>query len=142
MHPYGNFGNLNKITLKTMDIITYLEQRIARLQALLAAFLKVPTPPNEVDLRAAITAIANEVGVDPEKVLKIIQCESGFNVKAINENSWGSIDRGICQFNDFWHPEISDEQAFDYKYAVRAMCERIKKGGISDWNASKMCWDI
>lgn len=45
--------------------------------------------------------------------IAIIMKESGGNTNARNHNSNGSIDRGIWQWNNRAHPDISDACAFD-----------------------------
>lgn len=46
-------------------------------------------------------------------IVAIAQAESGFIPNATNVNKDGSIDRGILQINDFWHPDVSTDCAFN-----------------------------
>lgn len=96
-----------------MQTIEFIKARIKRLEDLISAMPDLTVHPTPQDLKDDITAIANSYGVDPAQVLAIIGCESGFQIDAINENAGGSIDRGLCQWNDFYHPEITDAMAFD-----------------------------
>lgn len=38
--------------------------------------------------------------------------ESSRYVKAYNVNTDGSVDRGLFQINDRWHPSLTDEDAY------------------------------
>jgi hypothetical protein len=63
----------------------------------------------------------------------VAEAESGRNAHA--SNSTGntpatSVDRGLFQINSFWHPEVSDECAYDATCAARA-AHRISGGGAS-----------
>lgn len=88
-----------------------------------------------------IREIAKEELVDPDLATRVAKCESNFNPKAININTDGSKDRGIFQINDKYHPEISDQQAFDVCDSTRFFCKAFKAGNLSWWNASKKCWN-
>jgi len=79
--------------------------------------------------------------VDPALALRVAQCESSLNPKAISKNSNKSIDRGVFQWNDKWHPEITDICAFDVECATRAFCKAFKGGNLEWWKATKSCWD-
>jgi len=59
--------------------------------------------------------------------------ESGGDTSARNVNTDGSIDRGLLQWNNFYHPEISDSCADDPACAMRAAYQATS-GGI-DWSA-------
>jgi hypothetical protein len=89
-----------------------------------------------------IKMVATEEGIDPSLALRVAKCENQeLNSKAKNINTDGSIDRGIYQINDKWHKEVSDEQAFDPYFSTKFFCKRVKEGFISDWNATRKCWD-
>lgn len=89
-----------------------------------------------------IRKIARSETVDPALALRVAKCESGLNPAAQNINTNGSIDRGLFQWNDRWHPEITDEIAFDVEKSTRAFCRAFKEGHLSWWNATKKCWNI
>lgn len=86
--------------------------------------------------------IAKEEGVDPDLALRVAKCESGLDPGAKHVNSTGSIDRGLFQWNDHYHPEISSETAFDVERSTRAFCHAFKAGHLSWWNATKKCWKL
>ena len=102
-----------------------------------------PPVPEEVKktIEQTIRDIAKEEGVDPELAVKVAKCESGLNPNARNINKSGSIDRGLYQWNNFYHPEITDAMAYDPYLATQAFCKAIREGHISWWNASKQCWN-
>merc|ERR1712127_665456 len=50
--------------------------------------------------------------------------ESSGNCKASHTNSGGSIDRGLWQVNDYWHPDCS----------CNAGCAKSISGGGSNWS--------
>jgi len=93
------------------------------------------------DIKDIIITTAKTYGVDEKLALKVAECESGFNPTAINVNTSGSKDRGLYQWNDKYHPEISDICAFDPQCATTKFCQAVKANNLSWWNASKKCWD-
>lgn len=89
-----------------------------------------------------IRRIAKEEGVDADLAVRVSKCESGLNPSAKNTNPKGSIDRGVFQWNNKYHPEITDHCAYGVECATRAFCCALKDGNLSWWNASKKCWDV
>lgn len=75
----------------------------------------------------------------PERLLiSQIEHESGFDPRARGENRDAegnllSVDRGLAQINSYWHPEVTDEEAYDSKFAInwiaREMSDLYKKYG-------------
>lgn len=69
----------------------------------------------------------------------VIQAESGFNVKAKNVNTNGSVDWGICQINDtYWIGQgkyfASPEEVLNYpEKSVRFMVEQYLQGNLKWW---------
>lgn len=88
-----------------------------------------------------IRKIAKEEGVDPELAVKVARCESSLNPTALNMNATGSRDRGIFQINDKWHPEVTDDEAFNVEFSTKFFCTAMKGGNLSWWNASRTCWE-
>lgn len=101
---------------------------------------KLPEAKTET-VEELIRKIARQENVDPDLAVKIARCESGLNPAAKNINANGSIDRGVFQWNDKYHPEINDSAAYDTERATRAFCKAFKNGNIDWWNASKSCWN-
>lgn len=89
-----------------------------------------------------VKRVAAAEGVDPDLALRVARCESGLNPAAKNTNANGSIDRGLFQWNNKWHPEITDEIAYDAEKATWAFCKAVNKGFIGWWDASKKCWKV
>jgi hypothetical protein len=98
------------------------------------------TPPSKEEIEKIIRAICKAEGVDENLAVKVAKCESGLNCLAINVNTTGSKDRGIFQWNDKYHPDITDEMAFNPITATKLFCKAVREGHIDWWNASKKCW--
>jgi hypothetical protein len=86
----------------------------------------------QLALKAGFEASAAVIAV------AVMIAESGLVTNATNTtgNTPPSTDRGIAQFNDYWHPEVSDACAFDPECAIREMY-RVSSGGtdFSQWAA-------
>jgi hypothetical protein len=41
--------------------------------------------------------------------------------------------RGIVQINEYWHPEVSDEEAYDVDFALNFLAEGLKEGRGHEW---------
>lgn len=88
-----------------------------------------------------IRRVALEYGVDVDKAVRVAMCESSLNEKARNECAPQSIDRGLYQINSYWHPEVTDAQAYDPEFSARFYCKAVKEGHLGWWAASQKCWD-
>lgn len=66
-------------------------------------------------------------------LLRLAHCESRFDPYATNDNGAYGIDRGVFQINDYFHPEVSDEQAFDIEWATKWTMGRIESGYQHEW---------
>ncbi len=99
------------------------------------------TSPVEGTTKSLIKKIAVAEGVDPELAVRVAQCESNFDIMAINTNKDGSRDRGLFQWNSKWHPEVSDEQAFNPITATQLFCKAFKENHLDWWNATRKCWE-
>ena len=84
-------------------------------------------------------ALANNV--DEELAVRVARCESGLKRNAVNINKTGSKDRGVFQWNDYWHPEVTDKMAFDVETATELFCKAVNENHIGWWDASKHCWN-
>ena len=79
-----------------------------------------------------ILASTKENKVDPSLVAAILIQESGYNPKPKDNPSYdkaGNIvgyDRGIAQINSYWHPEVTDEQAYDPIWAIAWLTRQLK----------------
>jgi hypothetical protein len=90
-----------------------------------------------IDLAKIIDDAGFPAGVPQAKAIAIVCAESGrqTNVVYVNSDAFSSRDRGLWQINDHWHPEITDDEAFD-PIASTAAALSISKGGtdFSPWS--------
>jgi len=107
-----------------------------------AALVKKPVDsiPQPLDIPALITSIAKKNKVNVSLALAVAEAESSFNPSATHSNANNSIDRGLYQINNLYHPEVSEAQAFDPKFSAQFFCDAVNKGNLSWWNASKPRW--
>ncbi len=42
--------------------------------------------------------------------------------------------KGVVQITDCYHPEVTDEQAFDMNFSMRFLASNIKKGNCHEWS--------
>ena len=99
------------------------------------------TPATALMVEKIIRYIAGQKGVDADLAVRVAKAESGLSPTAINTNTDGSKDRGLYQINDKYHPEVTDEQAYDIVLSTRFFCDAVIAGNISWWNASKANWE-
>jgi hypothetical protein len=87
-----------------------------------------------------IRNIANRVGFgDVDGLIKIAKCESSLKPECgmlnhpacINAHN-NSFDRGYFQISRRWHPEVSDEDAFDLEKSTLHAIRIYKKSG-NNW---------
>jgi len=74
----------------------------------------------------------------PDYLVRLAYCESRFDTSAINENGGHSLDRGLFQINKKYHPEVSNECAFDLTCSTKWTMMRITNGYQHEW----MCNDL
>lgn len=79
--------------------------------------------------------------MDPDLAVRVARAESGLRPDAVNVNNGGSKDRGVFQWNDHYHPEMTDECAFDVECATRAFCKAVKEGNLDWWDATRDKWE-
>ena len=98
-----------------------------------------PTPcPTSVVLRQEIVQYIRCKDWPDEEALAIAKCESGLKVDAINLNKGHSLDRGIFQINQKFHPEVTNECAFNAKCNIDAAYNIWKKNGnFNQWVCKK-----
>jgi len=101
-----------------------------------------PTDAKTKTVEQQIRDIASDEGVDPDLTVRVAKCESGLNCSAVGKNTNGTVDRGLFQWNDKWHPEITDECAFNLECSTHAFCKAFKEGHLSWWDCSKKCWNV
>ncbi len=80
---------------------------------------------------------AKKVGLNPNEVDKIIQCESRWDPKAIGHNKNGSSDSGLWQINSI-HKTLTLADKLDYKTATKwALEKRLRDGNWSAWYCAR-----
>lgn len=73
-----------------------------------------------------IAKVAKDMGfTHVERLYRLAHCESRFDNSRTNKNkdSRSTTDRGIFQFNDYWHPEVSEACARDTECATKRAVE-------------------
>jgi hypothetical protein len=99
-----------------------------------------PEPPEETQLTdAELAAVCEEAGFIGDALVTAIAialAESGGRTDAVNVtgNTPPSRDRGLFQINDYWHPEIDDDCAFD------ALCNASAAYDISEGGDNWQPW--
>lgn len=113
--------------------------------------MPVATGPGSVDRTSSyslneLLALAHYVGFKGQSqanVAAIALAESGGNPNASHVNTDGSIDRGLYQINNRFHPDVSDSCAYDpvcSTRAVMAMTGGGKTFSPDPWNPSVDHW--
>lgn len=69
-------------------------------------------------------------GVDPDIITSVIACESSWNPSARGDQGHS---RGLVQIHEGYHPEISDEQADDPRFAINYLVEKIANNQGELW---------
>ena len=77
--------------------------------------------------------IQDEFGADYEIAVAIAKAESNLNPKAHNVNRNGTVDRGLWQINNKYHPEVSDECAYNVGCATKEAARIYKQRGCNEW---------
>ena len=100
-------------------------------------------PPSDLKIEVSVEDQIRKIAIEnnfenEELLLRIAFCESSYDFLAINYNKNGSVDRGIFQWNDKWHPEVSDECAFDIECATINAIRVIKEKGPREWTCGKI----
>lgn len=105
----------------------------------------------KTETRHSCRVIMDEEGLnwgDKELLCRVINAESGFNIKAINVNRDKngnplSTDYGICQINDYYHIgpgknfKSVEEVLGEPEKSVRFMIKMFKAGKLNLWIAYK-----
>jgi len=102
---------------------------------------KTETTTETQPVEETIRLVAIREGTDPDLAVRVAKCESSLKPKALNINKDGSKDRGIFQINDKYHPEITDEEAYNPAVATTFFCNAVKAGNLSWWSATQKCWE-
>lgn len=87
-----------------------------------------------VDIQEYIVKQARIFALDEVKVLNIAKCESA--LKSSARGDFGA-SRGIWQIHSGYHPEITDQQAFDVEWSTKWALTQMKAGRWNWWTCSK-----
>jgi len=114
------------------------EQQISWIQKqidILRKILHLQTMKEKMEMEDTIRRIAQAYSVDVDVLVAVLKCESGLNPRAVNRNSNGTTDYGLCQFNDYWYRDIiAPEVALNMpETAVSIMCQMWEQGRQNDW---------
>jgi hypothetical protein len=96
-----------------------------------AMYNRLPEAQNRViPMREWVLGEVAKAGLNVKEVDCLIKSESGWNTWAMLDNPNGAgVDRGLFQWNSRWHPEVSNECAFDYKCATKEFIRVVKANG-------------
>ncbi len=90
--------------------------------------------PTTEQVRAEIINQSQIYNLNVDMMLWVSYCESQFNPSV--RGRVDSRDRGLWQINSYYHPEVSDECAFDYKCSTEWSAWWISQGHGNQW----VCW--
>lgn len=101
-----------------------------------AAAIEEPTPQptnipalkEDVPYRDAISSAAEKNGLDPLWLAALLKHESaGFQEKYVHGYHTDGTGRGIAAIDKKWHPQVTDEQAFDPDFAINWAAKYFKR---------------
>ena len=89
-----------------------------------------------------IREYAVRFGADPDLIVRVVRCESGFKPDIKNSTSTAS---GLFQFLDStWKGQSAKYKVYTLKNdpygQLEVATQMIAAGGITHWNASRHCW--
>ena len=92
---------------------------------------------NRQGVEGQIRQIAEECNFKwTDYLVRLAKCESGLNPKALGDGMFKS--RGIFQISKFYHPNISDECAYDVECATKFTIEKINAGQQGLWTCDRI----
>ena len=96
---------------------------------------------SQEEVQQLIKDYSKQYGISADLPLRVANCESGFNQSSKNSYSTAS---GVYQYiASTWRNTEAGKAGispFDADANVRMAIKSIASGGISNWNASKSCW--
>ena len=92
--------------------------------------------PTVQEVKAYVRTQAVEHGVSPSLALWIVKHESQFNPRAKGD---GEASRGLWQISKIYHPEVSDEMAFNVASSTEWSLGRIRSGKAYEWSTYRYC---
>ena len=127
--------NRDRITRRDEDVDYSVKYRNAK-------FIE---PIKEGSYQERISKVAKQEGFEElGELLALAQCESSFNPvcefhsdECINPYN-NSYDRGFFQISRRYHPEVTDECAFDLECATKESIRIIRQRGFEEWTCGKI----
>ncbi len=106
-----------------------------RILDVLRKLLGLQTKLEKLQWEAIAREIARKHNIDEDLFVAVLYCESGMDPEAVNRNENGTIDYGICQFNDYWYRNIISPSTALHQpeVALNVMAQRWKEGHEEDW---------
>jgi hypothetical protein len=92
--------------------------------------------PTAQEVKAYVQTQAMDFGVNPKLALWIVKHESEFNPRAKGD---GEASRGLWQISKIYHPEVSDDVAFNVASSTEWSLERIRSGKVNEWSTYRFC---
>lgn len=134
----GNFGNKTQTQVISFQNKTGLKADGIAGPLTLAKLQSIKDTPSITDIIKDTCLLE---GIEPDLGVAVASCEGGLtNENITRKNTNGSIDRGIFQWNDREHPEITDAEAFDPKQATIKFCQAVLAGHLNWWYLSQPNW--
>jgi len=104
--------------------------------------VKAQEPGKELSVKDYVLGEVTKAGLDPyEAYILITTCENPTwnpDKHVVNNDKYHSIDRGIFMINSYWHKEVSNLCAYDYKCNTReAIRIRLQDGNWHQWTCAK-----
>ena len=100
----------------------------------MASLRTTPIPGRRLDVRAYVQNAAKATGVNPRDAEWIVSHESAHRPQATGD---GGESRGLWQINRLYHPEVSDQCAYDVECSTDWSLQRIRDGNINEWSTWK-----
>lgn len=93
--------------------------------------------PSQEEVADQIRAIAKEMNYQaPEWLVRLARCESGLRPNANGDGHYNS--RGLFQISKFYHPTVTDEQAYSVDFSTRWTINKLMNGGSGLWTCTKI----
>ena len=90
------------------------------------------------EYKTLISSYAQKYSVEGQNLepimTAVIRCESNFNTFALGD---GGHSRGLVQIHNVWHPEVTDDQAYDPEFAISFLAKALSEGKGSEWTCYK-----
>ena len=93
----------------------------------------------ELSVKEQIVKIAEDENFKyTDYLLRLAYCESRFNPKAVNDNGFYLRDLGTFQINEYFHKDVTREQAEDVEFATKWTMNKINSGLQTLWACDKI----